>query len=384
MFMAEMQFAEFPKPKGEYAVGRRQMDFRYTAKDGSVRNLTALFFYPADSNAGKERAYYLFPEYGPMRNEMLAAIGSPQEVYPDLDFRPQCYEDLPLSDKQEKYPVLFYNHGAGNVPQMGTLWCEEMASLGYIVISVGHPDGGFQRFLDGHVTGVTQEFIEGIKGYSEEVIMYYLPNPRMLVEKLPHDEATEISRTVTAAPKGDAFSRFALYQSEDTRYVADMVEEMEIGNIQSVFEGRLELGKGFGIFGHSFGGTVAAMTCRDDARFMCGINYDGNMLGCLDSDLGKPFMQLVTPLAHNTNAFMLDSNTGINYFVVISMISHFEFCDALFTNRDPANVSLRDPMDTRNMILAYTCSFFSRYLLGKQDDPALISFDGAEMIVTNC
>ena len=374
------QYTEFPKPKGEYTVGRCQMDFSYTSENGSNRELTALFFYPADSDEGKERAVYAFPEYDQLRNEMLAAIGSPSEAASDPGFKPQCYEGLAMSKKKEKYPVLFYNHGAGNMPQTGTLWCEEMASVGYVVVSVGHPDGGFQKFLDGHVTSVSQDFIEGIKGFSEEVIMFYIPNPRMLVERLPHDEAVEISRTVTAAPKSDAFSRFALYQSEDTRYVADCVEKIEEGIIASQFKGRLDLKKGFGIFGHSFGGTIAAMTCRDDERFVCGINYDSNMLGCLDSDLKKPFMQLVTPLAHNTNAFLLDSNTGESYCIVISSISHFEFCDALFTSVDPMNVRVRDPLETRDLILVYTTVFFSRYLLGISEDISSISFDGVEMV----
>ena len=349
------QYTEFPKPEGKYTVGRCQMDFSYTSENGSCRELTALFFYPADSNEGKEKAVYAFPEYDQLRNEMLAGSLPPEA-------HDQCVTPNMIS-----------------MPQMGTLWCEEMASLGYVVVSVGHPDGGFQKFLDGHVTSVSQDFIEGLKGFSEEVIMFYIPNPRMLTERLPHDEAVEISRTVTAAPKSDAFSRFALYQSEDTRYVADCVEKMEQGIIASQFRGRLGLKKGLGIFGHSFGGTIAAMTCRDDERFVCGINYDGNMLGCLDSDLKKPFMQLVTPLAHNTNAFLLDSNSGENYCFVISSISHFEFCDALFTSVDPMNIRVRDPLETRDIILTYTAAFFSRYLLGTSEDLSSILFDGVEM-----
>ena len=115
------QYTEFPKPKGEYTVGRCQMDFSYTSENGSNRELTALFFYPADSDEGKERAVYAFPEYDQLRNEMLAAIGSPAEAASDPGFKPQCYEGLAMSKKKEKYPVLFYNHGAGNMPDAASV-----------------------------------------------------------------------------------------------------------------------------------------------------------------------------------------------------------------------------------------------------------------------
>ena len=376
-------FSGFPEPLGRFVVGREQMDFSCVKEDGKVCALTAFFFYPSDDSEGKTTARYSFPEYRSMRDELLKRIGSAPEKPFDEDFSTCCYEDIGLSGAAETYPVLLYNHGAGNFPQQGTMICQELASEGYLVVSVGHPGSGVQKCKDGRVIPVSEEFLEGLAAYGAEVVQLYMQTPQMLMAKLPDDEAYEISRKVTGAPEAVRFSRFALAQFEDVKCVADALEKINSGEIESIFTGRLDLKAGLGIFGHSFGGTVSAIACRDDARFVCGVNYDGNMLGALDSDLKKPFLQLCTPLAYNTNAFLLRSNSGENDCVIIDNIHHYEFCDSLFTNRDEGFIGSRDPMEIRKLITSYTKAFFDRHLL-KQKRTALetLSFPGTELIKT--
>ncbi|WP_426252009.1 hypothetical protein [Paenibacillus pabuli] len=39
---------------------------------------------------------------------------------------------MALSEKEDQYPVLFYSHGAGAYPQQGTLYCQDLASSGFV------------------------------------------------------------------------------------------------------------------------------------------------------------------------------------------------------------------------------------------------------------
>jgi len=372
------QYEEFPKPAGSYTVGRTQMDFNYIAKDNSQRQLTAFFFYPSDSSEGKPTAQYAFPELPTLREELLKKLGNTADEQLFVSIRTWCYEDLKLSDKEKQYPVLLYSHGASSIPQQGTVICSELASAGYIVVSVGHPGGGMFKLRDGRLVNMTRDFMDSTVDYGMEAVT--LITPQLVFEKLDMPEAVEISRKLTSAPEAVKFSRFADLQSEDIGYVADCLERINSGETDSIFKSRLQLDIGMGAFGHSLGGTTAAIVCRDDKRFVCGVNYDGNMLGALDSDLGKPFMQLCTVLAYNTNAFLLETNSTETYFFIIDNAHHYDFSDTLFTIRNEMFKGTREPEEMRHIIMEYTKTFFDRYLLKKQADIESIKYEGIQMI----
>jgi dienelactone hydrolase len=61
--------------------------------------------------------------------------------------------------------------------------------------------------------------------------------------------------------------------AEDLVFVLDRLEQLESGAILSPFQGRLDLAR-IGVFGHSFGGRVAARACQLDNRLKAGIICD--------------------------------------------------------------------------------------------------------------
>ncbi|MED4779030.1 choline esterase, partial [Bacillus atrophaeus] len=129
----------FPEPIGGYTVGRTQMDFEYMASDHSKRELTAFVYYPSDSSEGKTTSTYMFPEVYEMFNEQPLVTGylKGKNVF-SIDIKTQCYDDLDLSGKEKRYPVLFYVCGGGGSPEWGTVICTDLASMGYVVVSIGH------------------------------------------------------------------------------------------------------------------------------------------------------------------------------------------------------------------------------------------------------
>lgn len=373
---------EFPKPIGSYTVGRTQMDFKHIASDNSERELTAFIFYPSDGNEGKPTAQYAFSEFHSLRDELLGNIGSPTgEQLFNSNMKTWSYDDLALSEKEAQYPVLFYSHGAGAYPEQGTLYAQDLASAGYIVVSVGHAESGMFKLKDGRVASMSERFMEDLAAYGIEFAGLITPMmPQIAIEKLPEEEAMETSRTLTAAPKAEIFSKYAVLQSEDVRYVADQLYKMNAGDMESLFKGRLQLEIGLGMFGHSFGGTTAAIVNRDDERFVGAVNLDGNLLGALDSDLKKPYLQLGTVLAYNTNAFLLESNSEQTFFAIIDQVTHGDFSDSLFAFTNEASRGTRDAMEQRNIITSYTKAFFDKYMLKKEGEIESLGFNGVEMI----
>jgi predicted dienelactone hydrolase len=371
---------ELPKPVGSYTVGRTQMDFKYRASDNSERELTALFFYPSDSSEGKPTSEYAFSEFHSLRDELMVKLGAKvgEQLF-DSNFKTWSYDDLALSEKEKQYPVLFFSHGAGAYPQQGTLFSQDLASSGYIVVSVGHAGSGVSKLKDGRIVGMTKEFMDDIVKYSMEFATLITPQIEIVTEKLEEEKAVDISRKLTSAPEAVNFAKYAVLQSEDIRHVADSLYKMNTGDIESMFKGRLQLEAGMGVFGHSFGGTTAAIVSRDDDRFVGGVNLDGNMVGALDSNLKKPFMQLGTVLAYNTNAFLLESNSQETYLAIIDNVIHSDFSDALFTG-EGASRGTRDAMEQRSIISSYTKAFFDKYLLKKEAEIESLTFDGVEMI----
>lgn len=374
-------YKEFPKPIGNYTVGRTQMDFKYTASDQSERELTALFFYPSDSSEDKSTAEYAFPEFHSLRNELLVKIGAPlgEQLF-DSNFKTWSYDDLALSKQETQYPVLFFSHGAGAYPQQGTVFAQDLASAGYIVVSIGHAESGVYKLKDGRTVAMTEKFMEDLTAYSMEVASLIMPQPQIMTEKLGEEQAIKTSRQLTSAPQAVEFAKYAVLQSEDIRHVADRLYAMNAGDIESLFEGRLQLDIGMGVFGHSFGGTTAAIVSRDDDRFVGSVNLDGNMVGALDSDLKKPFMQLGTVLAYNTNAFLLESNSEDTYFAIIDQVTHGDFSDSMFTTTDLGSRGARDAMEQRDILTSYTKAFFDNYLLNKTLGLESLAFEGVEMI----
>jgi predicted dienelactone hydrolase len=371
----------FPKPVGSYTVGRTQMDFKYKASDDSERELTAFFFYPSDSSEGKPTAEYAFPEFQSLRDELVVKLGGTAggEQLFDPNFITWSYDDLALSKKEKQYPVLFFSHGAGAYPQQGTLFSQDLASAGYIVVSIGHPGSGVSKLKDGRTKGMSNEFLDDIVKYTMEFAGLITPQISILTEKLGEEQAIEVSRQLTSAPEAVNFAKYAVLQSEDISFVADRLEEMNSGDIDSIFKGRLQLEIGMGVFGHSFGGTTAAIVSRDDDRFVGAVNLDGNMVGALNSDFKKPFMQLGTVLAYNTNAFLLESNSKETYFAIIDNVVHSDFSDSLYAGGE-APRGTRDAMEQRTIISSYTKTFFDRYLLKKEAEIESLTFDGVEMM----
>ncbi|MEC0245442.1 choline esterase [Paenibacillus chitinolyticus] len=369
----------FPEPIGGYTVGRTQMDFEYKASDHSKRELTAFVYYPSDSSEGKTTSMYMFPEvYGLFNEQPLVTAYLKGKGFFSIDIKTQCYDDLALSGKEKRYPVLFYVCGGGGSPEWGTVICTDLASMGYVVVSIGHPNSTMYKRKDGRLFNVSKDFSDVIIALSEDPEMQALAGK---MEMRPDDEtAIEMCHNVLSLPIISELTEYSELQAEDVRYVADYLYKLDSGELNSNFKGRLLLDIGMGIVGHSYGGLTTAIVCRDDDRFACGIGLDSGAFGLLDSDLKKPFLLLFCEPNYNMNAIIGANNSMETYYFSVDRVAHLDYCDIVFTSVNEELRGERDAMEMRNLVTDYTKNFFDHYILQKAANVESLAYDGVDLI----
>jgi hypothetical protein len=366
----------FPQPIGGYTVGRTQMDFDYTASDNSKRELTAFVYYPSDSSEGKKTSTYMFPEVYDMFHEQ-PLITVLKDVF-SIDIKTQCYDDLALSKKEKRYPVLFYVCGGGGSPEWGTVLCTDLASMGYVVVSIGHQNSTMYKRKDGRLFNISRGFSDVIMAFSEDPGMVTLAGK---MEMRPDDEtAIEMCHNVLTLPILAKLTEYSELQAEDVRYVADYLYKLDSGELKSIFEGRLLLDMGMGIVGHSYGGPTTAIVCRDDDRFACGIGLDSGAFGLLDSDLKKPFLLLFSEPNYNMNALIGLNNSMETYYYSVDRAAHLDYCDIVFSSVNEQFRGDRDAMEMRNLVTDYTKTFFDHYILQKAGSVETLAYDGVDLV----
>ena len=147
---------ELPKPVGKYLVGITQLDFTDKSRkkvfpfeeDNTFREIPVTIFYPAESNEGRDSAPYSSPELLEVLSKITFGLVSKNVA----KVKTNCYKDVPIASSKDKYPVIIFNHGYGGYTMQSTILCSDLASSGYIVVSVGHPhEASGVKYLDGKV-----------------------------------------------------------------------------------------------------------------------------------------------------------------------------------------------------------------------------------------
>ncbi len=257
------QAQTFPELTGEYQVGRKVYHLVdetrqevFTEEAGDQREVMITIHYPTDSTEAVPSPYVDVSS----TEAIVSALQLPQGFFDT--FESHAVMDAPLVSSQESYPVILFSPGFGNLPLFYTSLLEDLASHGYIVVSMSHT-------------------------YSTAVTVF--PDGRALTANelgsllVPTEDTTEVeiladSERILASWVGDA------------RFVLDALP----GISDADFDSKMDFTR-LGMFGHSFGGATSATTALDDERVLAGINMDGSMYGdVLTTPLNKPFMVMLS------------------------------------------------------------------------------------------
>lgn len=348
----EQKYFEFPKPTGEYAVGTQVIELVDTKRNDpetkKLRKLVMQAWYPIEGKLDKPTTPYAYEKLKVMKKGCIE-YGLAKDKINQFDLiRTYAVPNAQVLKNKSPYSVIVFAHGYEAARGQYSSLCEDIASQVYIVFMVMHTYmTSLTRFEDGTETEILRK--QGIQNFV--------------------DCPADIEFMINSAQNGAAFK--------------DLTQWCDFKNI--------------GIVGHSLGGMMASHICRQDSRVKAGISLDGPLYGPnATKPFYKPFMFMIAPtfyemfgddeglaitgLTKEEFAKYLDmfckANGSGSCKIVLKNAQHCTFGDDVLLagflkkifNIDDIKTTTGtvDGVKAIEIIRAYICNFFDKYLKGQQ------------------
>jgi predicted dienelactone hydrolase len=250
------------------------------------------------------------------------------------------YLNAPPETENGPYPLIFFSHGWNGFKEQNTFQMQELASRGYVVVSIQHTYGAIlTAFPDGTLAP---------------------NNPAALPSGAPEEEYDIAARALVAQWAGDI------------DYTLNILDGWNTSGENLLFHGLLNLEQ-IGAMGHSTGGGAAIQFCGSDPRCKAGLAMDPFMtpvsLEVLESGVQQPFLYLFSQSwADNVES---KNNRLFNGFYanlprhnpVITLLgtNHYDFSDLPALSPLAPQLGLKGPLNgarVQELINTYTAAFF--------------------------
>lgn len=349
---------DLPSPKGKYHVGTQLFSFTDNSRKEIYTNsniprmLPVQVWYPTDERFCRDKEPEYLMEKESCKN-FERVLGIPFLFRHLVSVKTNSYKEVPISNQEDKYPVIVFSHGYTGLIGQNTVQMEALASNGYIVFSIAHTyEAADSRFPDGVSIPYSKEQISKLDddwdrySYLEESSNYEYYKQTL-------DE------------KGTVFESLNVWR-DDTIFVANQIEKLNEGEILSPFKDKLDINN-MGVFGHSFGGATAGQVCAADKRFKAGINMDGSPF-LIYNNLSQPFM-LMTSLESKKSIIDGYHPKQKLLIVAVNNAEHNDFTDMtiLLSWLKSIGTDILGKIDgekQENIMNDYILSFFNQYLKG--------------------
>ena len=369
-----MRRVRLPGPTGGYAVGT----ITYTVKDdreevlapGTMRSVAARVYYPVlkGSVAGLPKAALL-------SDHMIEGYKRSFKVSPavakDPDTnRSECYpgaEKIP----GKKFPLIMFNPGYNSYREGNSLLCTDLASHGYVVISVAHSlEGMCTEFDDGSFLFFDKRLA---KKMYEPAAGGLLAMYKLMKAQGSHEE---LARRFDEAQR--KYCRFMMGRLPE--WVKDT--EAALAYAREHLADLIDFDPGVGAAGHSMGGNTAYALCAGNASFACGVNLDGALFGDYSGIVQtKPFMQVSCRDNEKIAARVYLRHTAPVYKVLFKDMKHMGFADAKHLIPMKSVTGRLDPDVMHANLCRYCLEFFDTYLKRIMETPDIRSSDAASVTV---
>lgn len=352
-----------PKLDGPEKVGTQTFhltdqnrDEIFTEDQSDKRELMVQVWYPTE-NSNNNKRDTLFPKDKEMFKKYIQSFSNslklPEFLLDYLKYsQTNSYENVEILPSTSPYPVVLLSHGMGTSRVLHVSQAENLASHGYIVVTIDHTYSTFATlFPDGRVTD-------------------YKKSTTTL------DERTKTGSIWT----------------KDVEFVIVQIEKLNSGAIESQFKGKIDLDH-IGAMGHSFGGATAFNATYLDQRIKAGVNMDGSLYEVENrDDINKPFMFIRSGSFEDWFAnFEIDRNSDdevtkslsdelhimknvMNHggkVIYVEGTQHFNFTDLQFYSELVKLSGITGDINGKrgsNIVNQYVLDFFNKQLKGTGGD----------------
>lgn len=364
-----------PKPTGTFQIGRTHLNFIDENRvdpsplaGGKKRDIPIMIWYPINDSGTSS----------PLKLRRRRDLDSVKKFFifqsvPDeiCNILTNSYEDVPITDKVRKLPVLIYNHGLTGVMGANTILMEHMASHGYIVVSIGHPYDGVASYPDGRSIPIDvkkyNEYFERSNSEEEDK-----KDKEFLAQINREDISVEEMKKLTEKYLlGDELKDQIEVWIDDVLFITDILERMNEGKIESQFKGKMDFIKGIGVFGHSYGGATAMLSCCLDDRLKYAVDIDGFVYGLKKQyKFNQPSMFMYSEGIMGMNKYFYTINKNDTYSVSIKDSKHIDFIDIAYILKNwmkelPEKYGKIDGNLMVKIRNDYVLSFFDKYMKDK-------------------
>ena len=259
--------------------------------------------------------------------------------------RSPAYQDAPIASTGNPYPIIVFSHGWNGFAAQSSAQMVELASHGYVVVSMQHTYGAMVTiFPDGETA---------------------LNNPDALPESMPEPGYTDAARLLVDQWSGDI--SFAL----------DFLAAQNADSF-SFFHSALDLAR-IGVFGHSTGGGAVIQFCGTDARCTAGLAQDPFMTPVAqevqERGLSQPFLfffsqswREITDSKNNLlfNAFLPKIPKSVGVTTILGT-RHYDFTDLPLLSPLAPQLGLKGPINGKLVVKIlndYLVAYFNQELKG--------------------
>ena len=315
-----------PLPTGIYAVGT----FTYTVYNdrdevlmpGTKRSIPARVYYPVlkESVEGMSKVKYMSVGTAQSLKKNIHAPVNIKKLEKNGDNYSECYKNAPRIEGM-KFPLIIFNHGLCSYREANSFLCLELASQGYVVISVSHPyDAVFAELDDGST-------VSFLKVLSQKAYDPFIEGAIQVI-KLTKAKGTD----------RELADRFEELQRKYCKQQIERIDEWEKDTLAAVKYAKenlsdlIDFDMGIAASGHSLGGATAYMLCLDYPEFVCGINIDGALFGDNKGKvLERPFVQISCKANVNAETRPYIDHTKPVYKAMFYKMQHIGFSDMKHT-----------------------------------------------------
>jgi hypothetical protein len=363
-----------PHPSGTFEIGSSILFFRdstrldlFSHEKNSFREFSVRTWYPASPGKTDKRVPYMqTDEAGYLAIQMKAPafmLSHFKYIKTDSYINAKPVEGL--------FPVIFYSP-SGCIVDNTTLF-QELASHGYIVISIGHPYWNAFYYDERSKAQPLDVNNEHYKAIWEEENSSEVASIKEVITNAKDIQSRKVAQEMLNNYMPHEVEDIRLW-AEDISFLLDQIEGKAL-NDEAIFN-NIDTSK-VGVIGFSKGGAAAGQFCVSDNRCKAGINLSGFMFGdAVEKAFTKPFMIMESiepwcPGCEPICDLFYENALNAAYMVRINESRHGNFTDFSLlngVNKIQGNIG---PINGKLFLKIqndYVLAFFNQYLKGEPAD----------------